>query len=390
MAPGNGGTSSVANNIPDISIADKYAVLNVCKDLSIDHAIIGSDEALLNGTADLLKQEGIGTFGPLASSIPLENDKGFFISFARRHGIPIPNITLIHSEEDLIQFVNHTTMEEPLIIKPARIAPSRLDREVNSQEEMLSYGKELLSQGPVSIENKIPGAPIAVTAIMDMEGYKLLPFCGDYSRSHEECRGDITSGMGAVAPVPVENKELLNRIHEEIIEPTFTGIFQENLQYRGAIVFSIILNQEGPVLLDYHLRLSDPSAQAIVPLIQSDAIDIAEAVAKNNISQFNVYTSDKICVAVVVASKGYPRELDTDRAVERFYPYPYKNSRLYFGSVRQQEQGQLIATGGRCFTAVGIGDNLEEANKHAYERLRCIHFEGSWYREDIGNEFLKL
>lgn len=390
VAPGNGGTDLVAKNLPHLDISDKQAVLRACKDHNIDFVVIGNDKAIVNGTSDLLLQEGFNIFGATENSIALENDKDFFISFTKRQGIPTPQIVIIKTEQGLIDYANNFQEETPLILKPARIAPSRLDQEVHTKEDLLQRGTQLLEQGAISIESKIFGAPIAVTAIMDMKGYKLLPFCGNYSRSHSEGRGDITSGMGAVAPVPVENRELLSRIHSEIIEPTFRGVFEENLQYRGALVFSIILTPQGPVLLDYHIKLNDPSTQAIAPLIQSDAVDIAEAVVQDRISEFNLHISEKICVAVVVASKGYPRELDTNKIVEAFYPYPYKNSRLYFGAVRFSGNGQLITNGGRCFTSTGIGDNLEQANQNAYERLRCIHFEGSWYREDIGNEFLKL
>ncbi len=390
VAPGNGGTRKIAVNLPNVTITDAPSVIACCKQYHITHVFIGAKEPLQYGVADALQAEGIKTFGAPLSSTPLEHDKVFFASFTKKYQIPTAHVRAIRQREELISYAHEHSFETPCIIKPSSTAPVRRVLEASHAQDLIIKGDELLKQGPVSVESKLEGAPIIVNAIIDMNGYKLLPICGDYGRISTSGMGYMTGGMGAVTPVPIEDQELLGRISAEIIEPSIAGIRAEGLHYRGIFAFSIMLTQCGPVLLDYYTRLSPTSMEAIAPLLLSDIADITEVIEGDAIADFQLEISKKISVAVVVASKGYPNNAETNQIVEPFYPYPSQNSQLFFGSVQHNTKGQCITTGGRCFTAVGVGNSLEEANHNAYNRLRSIRFSGAWFREDIGNAYLKL
>jgi phosphoribosylamine--glycine ligase len=183
------------------------------------------------------------------------------------------------------------------------------------------------------------------------------------------------------------------QIIDLIIEPTLYGMQVEQFAYKGVLTFSVILTANGPVLVDYHVRFNDPATQAIVPLIKSDIIEILDAMNEDRLKDFTLEVSHKSAIAVVVASDGYPDKPITGKEV---YPLPntIRNNLLktmpmvFYGAVMEQN-GKAVTTGGRNVTVVGIGQNIIEANKQAYQYIDTVTFEGAWYRNDIGNRFFE-
>ncbi len=390
VAPGNGGTSQIAVNLPNVMPTDPNSVIQCCKTYGINYVFIDAADGLPLGMVDAIRATGVHTFGAPPQTFPLEGDKDFFVYFTKKYHIPTAQIQVIREFQELRDFAKSLSFENSYIIKNRESAVIRKVLEVDTEQKLITQGGELLQRGPISIENRLDGAPVLVHVIMDKKGYKLLPICGDYARFSTSGMGHIIGGMGAVTPVPVENQEVLNQIHAKIIDPSLAGLVAENLHYRGIFGFSIMLTSEGPILLDYHTQICSSSAEAIAPLMRSDVLDITEAAGNDSISNFQLEISKDISVAVVVASRGYPDKPEVGQLVEPFYPYPSRESRLFFDSVQANDKGQFITTGGRCFTAVGMGQSLEEASQAAYRRLRSINFAGAWYRDDIGHAYFKL
>ncbi len=389
VAPGNYGTEALAINL-DINPEDFGQVYQACLDHHIDFVFIGTEKPLFSAMVDKLTEKGIECFGCPSKSLKLEGDRDFARAFTDRHNIPTPSHKLFSDAKTMEAFLLRHQGER-LVIKSKGPAPSRMMIDTTDTQQLIAFGKELLKRGDILVEEHLRGLSLSVTALVDNKGYLLLPFSSDYSKTqHEE--GIPTGGMGAICPVPISD-ELSQELVNRIINPTIYGMGVEKLTYHGVLTFSVILSKDGPILVDYHVRFNDPSAQAIIPLIKSDALDIMYAMEHDNLGSYQLSVSTQSTVAIVIASKGYPQAPEIGKVLDPLPAYMQLNSfkdepQVFFGAVERHD-GQPITVGGRPVTIVGKGENINMANKNAYAKINKIHFEGSWYRQDIGERFLE-
>ena len=389
VAPGNYGTSQFAENL-DIDPSDFDQVYKACQKHKIDYVFCGTEAPLFTQIVDKLDGKGIKTIGAPSRALKLEGDRDCARAFTDRHNIPTPSHKLIDNEGDLEAFLKRHDGQQ-LVVKSNKQAPSRLMVDSSDYDELLSFGKQLLQHGPVLIEDHLSGLSLSIMVLTDMKGGLILPFASDYTKTaHGE--GIPTGGMGSVCPVPL-NDDVKEELMERIIEPTLYGMRVEKLAYRGILTFSIILSEEGPVLVDYHVHSNDPATQAMLPQIKTDALDVFEAMQNDELDSFPLETTSTSSVAIVVASKGYPLAPETGKVLEAMPGYLEQNlfkdrPLVFFGAVAEKD-GKAVTAGGRCVTVVGTGANITQANKQAYSVIDQIRFEGSWYRQDIGNRFFE-
>jgi phosphoribosylamine--glycine ligase len=388
IAPGNAGTDELGENLPDINPADPQQVADVCAEKQIDYVFCGIEDALENGMVDVLQEKGIPTFGAPKKTARLESDKSFAKAFMQRHGIPTTASKAIKDIKELEQALADFSGKR-MIIK--RNGLSRWPQVLSSDnpERLLEYGTDLLKKDSISLEEYHVGIELSVFALTDGSGYLILPPCADYKKAREEDTGPATNGMGAICPVPLVNQALLDTIDREIISPTFKGLTEENLLYKGVLFFGIILTSDGPKLLEYHVRFGDPEAQTLFALIKSDLGNIVDALEHGTIDSFPIRYGDDSAVGIVVASYGYPGISDHEVLLKPIPAFPEKENIIFHGATRTGENGTIYSSSGRCFTVVGIGRNIVNANTRAYEAVKRIHFEGAWYRKDIGNSFFE-
>jgi phosphoribosylamine--glycine ligase len=207
-----------------------------------------------------------------------------------------------------------------------------------------------------------------------------------------ESGGTPTGGMGSICPVPLQDS-VKEALISRIIEPTLNGLREEHMAYKGVLTISIILTKEGPMLVDYHVRFNDPAAQAFIPLICTDLIEILTAMKKDTLGSLKLCCSSNSAVALVVASEGYPQKPVTGKILNPIPAALLLNAfegapRYFFGGV-QKQGNDLVTTGGRNVTVVGIDYNIMSANKRAYQGVVHVQFENAWYRQDIGNKFFE-
>ncbi|HAF86488.1 MAG TPA: phosphoribosylamine--glycine ligase, partial [Sphaerochaeta sp.] len=234
----------------------------------------------------------------------------------------------------------------------------------------------------------LEGLPITLTLLVDNKGYMMLPTSSDYMKAGHG--GLPTGGMGSICPVPLQ-ESVSKSLVDTIIEPTLFGLKAEKMAYKGVLTISVIITKQGPILVDYHVRFNDPAAQAIVPLLRTDIIDILTAMKEDTLSTFTLEVSTNSAVALVVASEGYPEDPVVGKELK---PIPaalmsnaFMGSPFYFFGGVHSDNGTLVTDGGRCVTVVGIGYNIMDANKNAYKGVKHISFPGAWYRPDIGDSF---
>lgn len=391
IAPGNAGTAKLGVNLPDIDPADPQEVLSACREYAIDYVFAGTEAPLACGVVDTLLAAGIKTFGAVKEAVKLEGDRSFARDFTNRYHIPIPEHEIISNLQELSSYIE-THEGRRFVIKHNGLAPSRIMIDSADPERLKAFGSKLLESDEILIEEHLKGMSVTITLLMDGKDYLLMPVSSDYTKAEEQDTGAPTGGMGSICPVPVISKQVQQQIIDTIVEPTLNGLQNENLTYKGVLLFSIILTSDGPRLVDYHVRFNDPATQAMLPLIKSDFIDLLEAIEENRIRDFNLKISDETAVAVVIASKGYPESPDTGKAVH-VPSYAFSNlilsdTIIFTGAVKKTDIG-FVTDGGRCFTVVGLGRNILEANEAVYTCLPQIEFEGSWYRKDIGNRFFE-
>ena len=394
VAPSNPGTESFAVNLPDVDPADKDQVLKACKDNGIDFVFIGTEKPLFTGVIDHLNKNGISTFGAPGYALKLEGDRKFAREFAKRHNIPVPEYHVFEKSSEISAFLDENE-GRTFTIKSNELSPSRMMIHSNDKNELISYAMELFKKGPVLMEDCIDGIGVTASILVDNEGYYVLPICSEYTKREHTDKGvgTPTGGMGAVCPVSI-SQEALDLISKTIIHPTFKALKEENLYYKGVLTFSIVLSPNGPFLVDYHVRLNDPATQAMVPLIRNDLIEIMVAMQNNTLKRIAPDVTDQSSVSVVIASEGYPNDTKTGAKLQSVDPRYLGNfiddgAYVFFGAVKREANGEIYTTGGRAATIVGLGQNIIEANSKAYGAIDAIEFDGSWYREDIGNKFFE-
>ncbi len=389
MAPGNPGTADIAINLPDTDNSDCEAVYRAVKEYSIDAVFIGTEAPLLAGVREYLAERGVLCFGATKEAQRLEDDKAYARAFTERNGIPTPESYLFSDLESLKKHMDKYEEGKRYTIKSNSMTPSRVVLSSAEKNAILAYARILFSRGPVLLEDYVPGIHVTATLFLDKNGYLLLPLASEYTNvSHSE--GTPTGGMGAIAPIPLkpEHKKI---IEDKIIIPTLNGMKKENILYKGVLTLSIILNTDGPVLVDYHVRLNDPATQAMVPIIKTDMLEILRAMEKDNVGSIDLQTTNECTVAVVLAAPGYPMQPETGREIKGIdYSYLMNiNTKplVFVGAVKKTSDGRYFTAGGRNITIVGRGDSLQDANEKAYALIQRRKLDALWYRDDIGNKF---
>ena len=388
IAPGNLATERFAINLPSVNPSDPAEVYEACTVYNIDFVFIGTEAPLFTGVVQYLTDRGIRTFGAPTKSLKLEGDRSFSRAFMARHNIPVPRGSFFKDRESLEKYLEKHN-GETFIIKSNSVTPSRIMLTSDSAQSLLEFADTLLEKGPILLEEHLQGIPASCTLLLDNNGYLMLPLTSDYTQKAADDQTP-TGGMGAICPVPII-EQLKDEIIERIIEPTLYGMKVEQLSYKGVLTLSLIITEDRvPYLVDYHVRFNDPAAQAMIPLIQTDIIEILNAMQENKVSSVDLSISEMCSVAVVLASEGYPmkpvigKEVKglTNMLLEPIAGYP-----LVFCGALQGESGKAITTGGRNITVVGFGENLERANHQAYKVIKHKNFGKLWYRDDIGNAY---
>ncbi len=391
VARGNAGTGAIAVNLPNVDPSSPEAVHHACLEHGIDFVFVGTEAPLLTGVIDYLNARGIDTFGAPVHALKLEDDRYFARNFTSRHNIPMPPYHLFSDEDSLSNYLKRHPGES-FVLKRNAMAPSRIMVDSNDYDTLMAFGRGILQSDKLLLESHVDGLPITLTVFVDNNGYLMLPSCSDYTKTDENDVGASTGGMGSICPVPLK-PAVRKHIEDLIIAPTLYGMRVEQFAYKGVLTFSVIMTKEGPFLVDYHVRFNDPATQAIVPLIKSDIVEILGAMKADTVKDFQLEVTTDSTVAVVVASAGYPDKPETGKVLGHIpnvlgYNYFSKLPMLFYGAVEEVD-GKPVTVGGRNITVVGIGENIIQANKHAYDYIDSVRFEGAWYRKDIGNKFFE-
>ncbi len=389
--PGNGGIALDAECV-DIGAKDIAAIVDFAKNNNIDFAVVAPDDPLVLGAVDALEEAGIPAFGPKKNAAIIEGSKIFSKNLMKKYGIPTAAYEVFEDMDAALAYLE--TAPIPTVIKADGLALGKgvviaMTREeaidaVHSMMEDKMFGE---SGSKIVIEEFLEGPEVSVLSFTD--GNIVVPMVSsmDHKRALDGDKGLNTGGMGTIAPNPVYTADVADRCMKEIFLPTMNAMNAEGRTFRGCLYFGLMITKDGPKVIEYNCRFGDPETQVVLPLLESDLLDIMIKTSKGELSESDVKFSSGAAACVVVASAGYPGNYE--KGYEITLPADLADTEIYVAGA-QIKDGKLVNAGGRVLGVSSTAATLEEALKKAYAGAEKVHFENAFYRRDIGAKAMKI
>jgi phosphoribosylamine--glycine ligase len=386
VAPGNVGTAQIAENVP-IQAEAVPELVAFTREKNIDLVIVGPESALAAGLADELKAAGRKVFGPTRRAAEIESSKVFSKAFMTRHQIPTARFGAFSDFQTALDFLHRA--DYPLVLKASGLAagkgvilPENTDeaeaalRRIMLDREFGAAGDEMV------IEERLSGEEVSLFGFSDGTTVQPMPSAQDHKRIFDNDEGPNTGGMGAYAPAPICPPQLAEQFTREFLQPTVDGLRQEGRPFVGILYAGLMLTPDGPRCLEFNCRFGDPETQVLLPLLDSDFLDIAEACAEGRLADVDVRWKPGAAACVVLASEGYPGNYPTGREIRGLEAVDEKAIIFHAGTKLTDQR--IVTAGGRVLCVTGLGATIPEALKAAYAAVERISFEGAHYRRDIG------
>ncbi len=385
IAPGNPGTAKLGVNVP-VSIGDKEKIKAFTLEEQIDLVVIGPEQALADGLSDTLREAGIAVFGPSQAAARIETSKIFSKEFMQRHNIPsaaFAGFSDVQAARACLQAAQY-----PLVIKASGLAagkgvllPQNL-AEAEAALDALMVSKEFGSAGDqIIIEECLQGEEVSLLAFSDGVTVRPMPPAQDHKRLCDGDFGPNTGGMGAYAPVSVLDAAQVEQITRTILQPAVDGLRLEGMPYVGVLYAGLMLTENGPQVLEFNARFGDPETQVILPLLESDLLEVLLACVQGKLAQVWPRWKEKSAVCVVMAAQGYPQAPEKGALID--LPQELSQNVCIFHAGTAGEK-VLHTAGGRVLGVSAWADTLSAALDEVYRTLGQIRFAGAQYRRDIG------
>lgn len=391
VAPGNAGTGSIATNV-NLKITDFEAIKAFALSEKVEMVVVGPEDPLVKGIFDFFQNDSelnhIPVIGPSKKGAQLEGSKEFAKEFLVKHNIPTAGYDSFTKEtvEKGCAFLE--TLQPPYVLKADGLAAGKgvliihdLAEAKQELRNMLVNAKFGEASSKVVIEEFLDGIELSCFVLTDGVNYKILPTAKDYKRIGEGDTGLNTGGMGAVSPVPFADAILLEKIESRIVKPTIEGLKKDNIQYKGFVFIGLINVKGEPIVIEYNVRMGDPETEVVIPRLQSDLVELFQAVANEKLNEINLEVTDKSAATIMVVSGGYPEEYVNGKVISGIETV---TDSIVFHAGTKQDNDTIITNGGRVLAVTSLGDNFEDAIKKSYQNIEKLHFDTMYYRKDIG------
>ena len=390
-SPGNAGTAVIASNV-NLDLTDNSQVVLFCHQNSVDLVVVGPEAPLCNGLADLLHENSIPCFGPIAALAQLEGSKLHAKHIMRQVGVPTADFQILDASSDIDSALS-LYQDNPWVIKRDVLAGGKGVVVTTDHDEAKNFiSKAIESDGKVLLEEFLPGEEASMLVVMDGSDFVCLPPSQDHKRAYDGDEGPNTGGMGAYCPAPVVTESVHEKVIDRIVKPMFDYLSALEIPYRGVLYVGLMITDTGePNVVEFNVRFGDPECQITIPMIKTDLFEVLDKTARDKLSHVDVKFHQAHALTVVLASEGYPNNPIKGRKIRGLdFSIPTTNvgsSWVNFAGVGGGQETAL-ASGGRVLSCSAMADTLNEAARLAYSLIDSIDLEGSFYRLDIGGKAL--
>ncbi len=396
IAPGNAGTALLGINI-EIGVSDFEKIKMFVIDNKIDMIVVGPEQPLVEGIWDFFKADkqlkDIAIIGMSKAAAQLEGSKDFAKEFMMKYQIPTAAYQTFTNEniEDGYAFLE--SLKAPYVLKADGLAAGKgvliLDDLAEAKEELhkMIFDNKFGSAGAsVVIEEYLHGIELSVFVLTNGDEYVVLPEAKDYKRIGEGDTGLNTGGMGSISPVPFANESFMQKVEDRIIKPTVAGIASEKMEYNG-FVFIGLMNVEGePYVIEYNVRMGDPETESVIPRIKNDFLDILKKSSEGKLAEVEMEFDPRYAATVMLVSGGYPEAYEKGKVLRGLAKV--EHSIMFHAGTAQDENGNVITSGGRVLALTSFGNTLEEALNYSYASAETVNFTKKYYRTDLGKDLI--
>ena len=388
IAPGNAGAEllKIAENV-ELKGIQEY--IDFAEKNEIDLTIVGSEELLVQGIVDEFKKNGLKIFGPDKKAAILEGSKAYSKNFMKKYGIKTAIYEIFNDSEKAKEFLNKWK-DFPVVIKASGLAAGKgviiaqnLDEAIKAVEDIMIDEKFGNAGNQVVIEEYLDGVEASILSFTDSKVILPLLSAKDHKKIGENETGLNTGGMGVISPNPYVTDEVFEEFKKNIMAPTLKGIQNEGMDFEGVIFFGLMITKKGVYLLEYNMRLGDPETQAVLPLLETDMLEIIKSSFAKKLSEVKVEWKKQYSCCVAASAGGYPEKYNKGDKISGLSDMGKSGEILFICGVRK-ENDDFVTSGGRVLNIVGFGKTLEEAREHAYSSMKKIHFDNMYFRKDIG------
>ena len=406
IAPGNAGTAQYGENIP-VDINDFAAIKNICVSRNIEMVVVGPEEPLVNGIYDFFKNDidlkDIIITGPSKEGAQLEGSKAFAKSFMEKYQIPTAKYKEFDNSnfEEGLKYIQAHPL--PIVLKADGLAAGKGVIICQNYVEALSEFELMIQQSKfgeagkkVVVEEFLDGIELSVFVLTDGKNYVLLPEAKDYKKIGEGDKGLNTGGMGAISPVPFATEHFMQKVKEQIIEPTIFGLQNEGIDYKGFIFFGLIKVNEEPMVIEYNCRMGDPETEVVLIRLKNDLVKLLIAMDQQKLVEEKIEVEKNNAVTIVAVSGGYPNAYEKGLPIEFLYlenPEARKHidegeGAIVFHAGTKNKGDQTVTNGGRVLAVSAMAEGLGDAIELSKTILEQIRFDDMYFRGDIGYEFV--
>lgn len=387
-APGNAGIGEIAELVP-IGAMEFDKLVDFAKSEGIDFTVVGMDDPLVGGIVDRFEEEGLKVFGPRANAAIIEGSKAFSKELMKKYNIPTAAYETFDNYDAALEYVKKGDF--PVVLKADGLALGKGVLICNTLEEAVEGLNTIMvdkkfgdSGNKIVIEEFLTGQEMSVLSFCD--GKTIVPMVSaqDHKRALDGDKGLNTGGMGTFSPSRVYTPDLAEECMKTIYQPTVDALNKEGRTFKGIIFFGLMLTPKGMKVIEYNARFGDPETQVVLPRLKSDLMEIFEACVDGTLDKVNVEWEDNGTACVVLASGGYPEKYTKGYEITGLEDAKKADNIVVFHAGTALKDGKFVTNGGRVLGITGIGKNLDEAIKIAYEGVKLVDFKDKHFRTDIG------
>lgn len=393
-APGNAGTSRIATNIP-IAVEDLTALVALAHEQKFDLTIVGPEAPLCAGIVDAFQNAGLRIFGPTKEAARIEGDKAFAKQLMKRASVPTAEARVFHRFQDARTWVS--SRDAGLVVKASGLAagkgvvvcPDPADA-LLALERIMVKREFGLAGDTVVIEELLRGPEVSVHALVDDRTIYILDAAQDHKAAFDGDTGPNTGGMGAYSPAPIATPEILRIVERDVFVPIVDALRQEGTPYRGVLYAGLMLTAAGPKVLEFNCRFGDPETQVLLPRLESEVLELFEAVVDGRLADIDIHWKPDAAVCVVMTAAGYPGKYETGKVINGIEAAEKLDGVSVFHAGTKLLEHLPLTNGGRVLGVTALAPTIAAAQARAYEAVGRIHFEGAHFRRDIAAKAIQM